>query len=632
MARFYFNPNLSLSFFYLFIYLSTTCQHTQQQQQHTQMKVVQHNPSSLYKDDYNFIEGIQFVPLAGPTIQKLAQNRVLTEPNQISSNDFGALTFNDQCATCKQRINNCYGHTGVVNFNIPIYSEKYFFYCKELLEVLCVRCGHLVFDLTDELRDFMKNEMSIYKMCKDRGMCRKIRINCMNKWKRICKQMDTLKTSCVHCSSPFPTSVNKKQIANTKLISTEGLITPLRNVHTLYIYWKQKKEQTGSTTATGTKLSDYKFDLMRDVKKQKTVTIEHWSALEFKRLLQKIPDETLKLLGLYTTDPDNHVSNWLVNSCLVFPPNSLHAKRRSAPTSDEIHPFTAHLKNIIKNNKELYNNIEVTRSMYNNYKIAKKVYNANVTRIILKMFFRSYLLRIRDPQNEVLKQFNVETLIRVGYKKQRVALLKMEAEYQELKEKRWMCLYRLQFAVMRYICRDPKKGSSPDNDGYRNMVDPEGSLKADLSGKKGLFRSGKKTTGCARVVASPNSEIGIGDIIIPTHVANNQGMYFEITNENIDHYNKLLEYQEDIHNASAGKRCINLNPKSVIRSKHGQIIKVHIKDTKRARYSRSPTTVSKNEFIKISNEYTVQYMIERHKKLKIGKKKKTFNNNNNNNK
>ena len=64
------------------------------------------------------------------------------EPKVGSLSDvrMGCIDKNMQCYTCKETINNCPGHFGHIELNVPVYHIQFIKYVKKILECVCHRC------------------------------------------------------------------------------------------------------------------------------------------------------------------------------------------------------------------------------------------------------------------------------------------------------------------------------------------------------------------------------------------------------------------------------------------------------------------------------------------------------------
>lgn len=207
------------------------------------------------------------------------------EPKVGSLSDvrMGCIDKNMDCYTCKETINNCPGHFGHIELNVPVYHIQFIKVVKKILECVCHQCARFRLLETD------------------------------HRYRKLLHVKEKFKYACENAKS--------KMVCEYSDCETQLL--PLRRSG-ISLYYDPKKID----------------------KKMGKIPLP---AAEAREILERIPDDRCKLIGL---DPIHARPEWMIITVLPVPPPCVRPSITVDSNGRSEDDLTHMLTNIIK-----YNNL-----------------------------------------------------------------------------------------------------------------------------------------------------------------------------------------------------------------------------------------------------------------------------------
>ncbi|EZA62907.1 DNA-directed RNA polymerase III subunit RPC1 [Ooceraea biroi] len=250
----------------------------------------------------------------------------------------GASSMNTghECKTCGKKLNDCMGHFGYLNLELPVFHVGYFKSIVQILQMICKRCAHIL--LTPEEKKFYlrKVQKPSLTYLERKALRKKV-------WEKAKKR-----TECPNCKS------------------NNG---PVKKASFLKIIHEKYKNLKKTDPVVQDKLSEFSTIMERDREFQSIVDQNYRSVLTetlypnmVRKLFSRIPDGDIYLLLM---NPDSGSPVDLILTRIPVPPNCIRPSLVSdlkAGTNEDY--LTMKLSEIALINDVIRKNIGVNVQLY----------------------------------------------------------------------------------------------------------------------------------------------------------------------------------------------------------------------------------------------------------------------------
>ena len=500
------------------------------------------------KEHLETIKSLQFQNLSSKqtrfdSVVEIKNHNVYSKeiPVQDGPNDFrmGPTDRRLKCGTCGNSIEYCSGHTGHIEFPLPVYRPNNIEILVSLLNSFCYCCFNFRANISNE-----NNSSKIERL-------KRYSISSKNNKKTIfdyvCKMMK--KNTCENCGKTQPDfkknglwiiiEWNHMKIKKQK---QKLELKKLKDLEKLNNEKKTNKKKAKTSTKKKFQLESHTSELSRQIEQ------ENINPVIVQEILFQIKEEYFEWFGFRK---DNSIKNAIIYNMVVVAPcirpdiKQTHGSKTVCQDNltSRLSDILKHRDKILEEMKNKFSVSTVKNFIIKNFdEYHKRTVASNFWASLLENMNMESLLRDLTQQNESIRP------IFDAFCEGKLDIIRFGNYLYEIMKKipfenYWL---KLQNLYTMYVDHElVKDGLKQD---YKHQ--PTRSLMSVQKGKKGRLRlniSGVRVNYTSRCVITPDSNINCDDIGVPIYICMRMSYPENVTRINKDKMQKFVENGDDIY-------------------------------------------------------------------------------------
>ncbi|KAI3386318.1 hypothetical protein SNEBB_004314 [Seison nebaliae] len=310
-------------------------------------------------DSSKIISEVQFAPFDQEQIRKqsecpvishhLYDGRNIMEPSKYGVLDgrMGTSQRKRDCATCKKNVEECLGHFGHVDLELPVFHVGYFKMCLQILQSICKNCGRILMN-EDDVQLYLMKLRRMNLSYKGKKLMRK-------KIHTLCKKT----TTCFYCGdrNGIVKKLGMLKIVHDKFRHVKEENESRKDFLSLFKNYTSSSSSSSSTIGQGNEsinVSEMKLikSKVNEIGTNSNCTIIMMNPLMILELFNRIIECDIELLLLDVVHPSHLILQRLSAPPLCIRP-SITNDMKAATTEDDL---TAKLKEIVFANELILEN------------------------------------------------------------------------------------------------------------------------------------------------------------------------------------------------------------------------------------------------------------------------------------